>query len=185
MKTKQLPNGNIKVWFTREEEFKIINKNAPLIDTVIDSSLKEKKFGKFLVSEIQNAGYDDIHGVFIDLDDTMNTYVDTYDIQELEYNTESFNTIFSTNYKFHKNSNGKISIILKEFETYDEFRRDYFLTFFLKLFIGQIDLELSVVENPEYHGLTDFLNRFVPENYSLYLETSKAKDFSWVIKNQY
>ena len=51
MKTKQLPNGNTKVWFDREDEFTIVGKNEPLIDTIIDANLLQRKYNKILVEE--------------------------------------------------------------------------------------------------------------------------------------
>ena len=44
MKTKTLKNGNTKVWFDREDEFNIVNKSAPLYDTLIDGNVNIKKY---------------------------------------------------------------------------------------------------------------------------------------------
>ncbi len=181
MKTKTLPNGNTKVWFDKEAEFKIINKSEPLIDTLIEASVMEKKYSKILVEEIQKAGLDDIHGVLLELDDMLQTQMDKLKISELDMAFNSFNSIFNTTYKYHVNSNGLISIIFGQFDNYEEFRRNYFCSFLLKLFVCKIDIKGSEEENSELKGLTDFISKFAPEYMKIYLKASKTTKFGWVI----
>ena len=118
MKTKTIENGNIKVWHDHEEEFVIINKNEPLIDTLIDANLRQKKYSKMLVEEVRDAGLDSIHGVFIDVDDSLETQLDKLTINELYLIFNAFNSIFNTTYKYSMNSNGLLSIVFGEFRDY-------------------------------------------------------------------
>ena len=118
MKTTVLANGNTKVWHDHEEEFIIVNKNEPLVDTIIDANLLQKKYSKMLVEEIRVAGLDDIHGVFINIDDSLDTQLDRLNINELDLTFDSFNSLFQTKFKYHKNTNGLISIIFSDFNDY-------------------------------------------------------------------
>jgi hypothetical protein len=79
LKTKTLKNGNIKVWWDREEEFTIVGKNEPLYDTLIDGHIAVKKYSQQLVKEIQDAGLDNVHGVFIDMDDSFEDQIERLD----------------------------------------------------------------------------------------------------------
>ena len=71
MKTRTIENGNIKVWHDNEEEFIIVNKNEPLIDTIIDANLLQRKYSKMLVEEVRAAGLNDVHGLFLEIDDSL------------------------------------------------------------------------------------------------------------------
>ncbi|MDO9580504.1 MAG: hypothetical protein Q7J06_08050, partial [Bacteroidales bacterium] len=84
MKTKTIENGNIKVWCDNQEEFIIAGKNEPLIDTIIDANLLQKKYSKILVEEIRKEGHDDIHGVLLDIDDMLQTQMDSMETSELD-----------------------------------------------------------------------------------------------------
>jgi hypothetical protein len=181
MKTKTLPNGNTKVWFDQEAEFKIISKKEPLIDNLIEASVIEKKYSKILVEEIRKAGLDDMHGILLELDEMFQTQMDTMGVSKLDMIFADFNSIFNTTYKYHVNSNGLISIILGQFDNYQEFRRNYFCTFLLKLFACRIDIIGSEEENPALRGLTDFVKTFAPEYMKIFIKTSHVMKFAWVI----
>lgn len=185
MKTKTLANGNTKVWFDKEEDFKTIGKNEPLIDTLIEVNLLEKQYSKILVEEIRKAGLDDIHGVLLELDEMFQTQMDTMEVSKLDMIFAEFNSIFNTTYRYHVNNNGLISIIFGQFENYQEFRRNYFCTFILKMYVCKIDIKGSEEENPELKGLIAFLETYAPEYMKIYLETSKRMKFSWVINIVY
>lgn len=57
MKTKTLKNGNIKVWWDREDDFTIAAKNEPMYDTLIEENFLVKKFIQALCKEIKDAGF--------------------------------------------------------------------------------------------------------------------------------
>ncbi|HEY5125526.1 MAG TPA: hypothetical protein VIK14_17495 [Ignavibacteria bacterium] len=181
MKTKTLANGSTKVWNDNEAEFKIINKSEPLIDTLIEASLIEKKYSKILVEEIRKAGLDDMHGILLELDDMFQTQMDSMETSELDFIFNEFNSVFAASFKYHKNANGLISILFGQFDNYQEFRRNYFCTFILKMFAGEIDIAKSEKENPELKGLTEFIAKFAPEYMKIYLEKSRDMNFAWVI----
>jgi hypothetical protein len=181
MKTQKLKNGNTKVWFNREAEFKIINKTAPLIDTLIEANLIQRNFSKILVEDIKKAGFDEIHGVLLDIDDMLQSQMDTLEVSELDEVFDSFNSIFHTNYKYHKSSNGITSITLAHFDNYQEFVKDYFGSFLLKLYAGKIDIVKSEKETSSLKGLTKFIEAITPDYMKLYLKTSSYMNFFWVI----
>ena len=184
MKTKTLANGNTKVWYDKEEDFKIIGKNEPLIDTLIEANLLEKKYNKILVEEIRKAGLDDIHGVLLELDEMFQTQMDTMEVSKLDMIFAEFNSIFNTTYKYHVNSNGLISIIFGQFDNYTEFRRNYFCTFILKMYVCKIDIKGREEKTPELKGLTKFVETY-DDDMKLYLETSRTMKFAWVINIVY
>jgi hypothetical protein len=182
MKTKTLPNGNTKVWFDREEEFKIVNKTEPLIDTLIDATLLEKKYSRILVDEIKRDGLDDIHGVLLSLDEILQSKMDEIDVTRLDKIFQDFNTLFNTNYKYHKNSNGLISIIFGQYETYPEFQRNYLLSFLIKLFACKIDIIRCEEETPSLKGLTKFMERYAAQQMETYMDASRTLKYSYVIR---
>ncbi|MGD0341801.1 MAG: hypothetical protein ABSA76_08870 [Bacteroidales bacterium] len=181
MKTKILTNGNTKIWFENESEFTIINKTEPLIDTLIEASVIEKKYSRMLVDEIKKTDLDVIHGVLLGVDDMLQNQMDRMEVSKLDESLNEFNSIFQTTYMYHKNSNGLISIIFGQFENYHEFRRNYFCSFLLKLFACKIDVKRSEEKTPALRGLTDFISKFAPEYMKIYLETSIAMKFTRVI----
>ncbi len=181
MNTKTLPTGDTKVWFDNEAEFKIINRTEPLIDTLIEASLVEKKFSRILVEEIKSAGFDEIHAVLLDVDDMLQTQLDNMELIELDMVFTEFNSIFHTNYKYHKSSNGLVSITLTHFDNYWEFVKDYFGSFILKLFACKIDLMRREEENHELQGLTEFISKFAPEYMKVFMKASHVMKFAWVI----
>ena len=185
MKTKTLANGNTKVWYEREHEFKIISKSEPLIDTLIEASVIEKKYSKILVEEIRNAGHDDIHGVLLDIDDMLQNQIDKMETIKLDLIIQEFNSIFNTTYTYHVNSNGLISIIFGQFDNYEGFRRNNFCTFILKMFAGKIGIVKSEEENQELKGLIKFVATYAPEYMKIYLDTSRTMKFAWVINIVY
>jgi hypothetical protein len=182
MKTKTLANGNTKVWFDREEEFKIIGKSEPLIDTLIEANLLERQYSQTLVEEVQKAGHDDIHGVFLHIDDILEEQMDKLKISELDTIFSEFNSTFSTNFKYHKNSNGLISIIFGQFNNYEEFQCNYFCSFLLKLFAFKIDLNGTEEQNPELKGISEFITIYAGEQMKIYLEASSTMKFARVIR---
>jgi hypothetical protein len=182
MKTKTIENGKIKVWFDKEEEFTIVGKNEPLIDTLIDANLLQKKYSKMLVEEIRKAGLDDFHGVFIDINDSLDTQLDRMNINELDLIFDSFNSVFPTKFKYHINSNGLVSLIFANFDDYQEFKNNYFGTFFLKLYAFKIYIGKTEEKNKTIKGLPDFLSKFAYEYLRKYLEVSREKKFSGVIR---
>jgi hypothetical protein len=184
MKTKKLADGNTKVWFDREEEFKIIGKNKPLIDTLIEANLLERQYSKTLVEEIQLAGYDNMHGVLLHIDDILEDQMDNLKISELDIVFSEFNSAFSTNFKYHKNSNGLISIIFGQFDNYEEFRNNYFCSFLLKLFAFKIDLKGTEEQNPELKGLSEFITIYAALQMKTYLEASRTMKFARVIRKK-
>jgi hypothetical protein len=181
MKTKTLTNGNTKVWYDNEDEFIIVNKNQPLFDTIIDANLFQRKFSRMLLKEISEAGLNDIHDVFIDLDDSLQFQMDKTEESALNESLNRFNLIFHTTFKYHKNSNGRISIIFGQFENYQEFRRNYFCSFLYKLFACKIDIKRSEEKTPTLQGLTDFISIYAPECVKTFLEASRTMKFPWVI----
>ena len=184
MKTKTLPNGNTKVWFDREEEFKIINKTEPLIDTLIEANLLERQYSQILVEEIQLAGYDDMHGVLLHIDDILEDHMDKMKISELDLIFSEFNSIFSTSFKYHRNSNGLISIIFGQFNNYQEFRNNYFCSFLLKLFAYKINIIATEDLNSELKGISEFITIYAGKQMKTYLEASSTMKFAGVIRTQ-
>jgi hypothetical protein len=182
MKTKTLPNGNTKVWFDREEEFKIIFKPGNLLDTLIDASLLEKKYSRILVDEIKQDGLDDIHGVLLGIDGILQSKMDEMEATRLDGIFREFNTIFNTNYNYHKNSNGLISIIFGQFDTYLEFRRNYFMSFLIKLFACKIDIIRCEEETPSLKGLTKFIERYAAQQMETYMDVCRTIKYAHVIR---
>lgn len=182
MKTKTIENGNIKVWHDHVEEFVIINKNEPLIDTLIDANLRQKKYSKMLVEEVRDAGLDSIHGVFIDVDDSLETQLDKLTINELDLIFNAFNSIFNTTFKYRMNSNGLLSIVIGEFADYQDFKRKYFGTFLLKLFAFKVDIIKSEEKDETLRGLSDFISKFADDYLRIYLETSRTMKFKDIIR---
>ena len=181
MKTRMIENGNIKVWFNREEEFIIVNKNEPLLDTLIDTNLFQRKYSKMLVEEVRDAGLDDVHGLFLEIDDSLEDQLDKLKVSELDKILDEFNSIFNTAYKYRMNSNGLLSIVIGEFKNYQEFKRNYFGTFFLKLFAFTVNILLSEEKNETNRGLSGFLSKFADDYLQIYLETSRNLKFKSII----
>ena len=184
MKTKTLADGNTKVWFDREEEFKIISKTEPLIDTLIDASLLERQYSQTLVEEVQKAGYDDIHGVLLHIDTILEDQMSMMKISELDLIFADFNSTFSSNLKYHKNSNGLISVIFGQFDDYQEFRKNYFCSFLLKLFAFKIDLKETEEQNPELKSISEFLTAFAALQMKTFMDASRNKEFARVIRKK-
>jgi hypothetical protein len=184
MKTKTLADGNTKVWFDQEEEFKIIGKNEPLIDTLIEANLLEKQYSQTLVEEIREAGHDEIHGVLIHIDDILEDQMDKLKISDLDLIISEFNSIFSTSFKYHRNSNGLISVLFGQFNNYQEFRCNYFYSFLLKLFAFKINIIGTEEINPELKGISEFLTIYAGEQMKTYMEASNSLKFARVIRKK-
>jgi hypothetical protein len=181
MKRKQLKNDKIKVWFDREEEFTIVGKNEPLIDTIIDANLLSKRYSEILIKEVMDAGMEDIHGIQIAIDDSLQNQFDNLTINELNRIFDEFNSIFRTHLKFHKNSNGLISIIFGEFKDYQEFIQDYFGSFLLKMYAFKVNIIKSEEKDKTIRGLSGFISKFADDYLKIYLATSREKKFSGII----
>ena len=121
----------------------------------------------------------------MELDEMFQTQMDTMEVSKLDMIFAEFNSIFNTTYKYHVNSNGLISIIFGQFDNYTEFRRNYFCSFILKMYVCKIDIKGSEEENPELKGLIAFVETYAPEYMKIYLETSKTMKFGWVINIVY
>jgi hypothetical protein len=181
LKTKILKNGNIKVWWDREEDFTIVGKNEPLYDSLIDANLTVKKHSKQLVKEIKDAGLDDIHGVFIQIDSAYEARLDKLEHKELEKVFNDFNTIFKTSLSYHLNDNGMVSIIFGKFDTYQEFVQNYFATFLIKIFAFRVNIMLSETKETSLKRLSDFIERFVPKYSRAYITACKKLVFTLII----
>jgi hypothetical protein len=182
LKTKILKNGNIKVWWDREEDFTIVNKNEPLYDSLIDANLTVKKHSKKLVKEIKESGLGDIHGVFIQIDSAYEERLDKLEPKALDKVFYDFNTIFKTSLSYHLNDNGMVSIIFGKFGDYHEFVQNYFATFLLKIFAFKVNITLSEENDLTLKGLSNFIARFVPEYFKTYSITSIKFNFNIVIE---
>src|SRR5664280_130620 len=134
-----------------------------------------------LVEEVRNAGLISIHGVFIDIDDSLETHLDKLKINELDDLFNAFNSIFNTTYKYSMNSNGLLSIVFCEFRDYQDFKRKYFGTFLLKLFAFKIDIIATEDKNVSIKGLAGFLSKFADEYLRKYLEVSRTMKFKDII----
>jgi hypothetical protein len=181
LKTKVLKNGNIKVWWDREEEFTIVGKGEPLYDSLIDANLTVKKHSRKLVKEINKAGLENIHGVFIRIDEIYETQLDKLETKELDRIFDDFNSIFKTSLRYHLNENGLVSIIFGKFDDYQEFVKNYFATFLLKIFAFKVNITLSEEGDNMFKGLSDFIARFADDYLTKYLETSKVMKFEGLI----
>ena len=182
MKTKKTPTGDTKVWFNREEEFTIVGKNEPLIDTLIDANILQRKYSKMLVEKVRTAGLESIHGVFIDIDDSLETQLDKLNISELDLIFNEFNSVFQSNFKYHKNSNGLLSIVFGKFKDYQEFLQDYFGSFLLKLYAFKVDIIATEEQHNSIKGLSDFISKFADNYLKIYLETSIRMKFKGIIR---
>ena len=103
-------------------------------------------------------------------------------LTELDKIFDSFNSIFQTTYKYHVNENGLISILFGRFENYQDFVRNYFGTFLLKLFAFKVDLLLSEEKDDNIKGLSDFITRFAEAYFKTYLDTSEKLKFAEIIR---
>jgi hypothetical protein len=160
MKTKPIESGNIKVWFDREEEFTIVGKNEPLIDTLIDANLLTQKYSEIFVKEVMNAGLDHVHGVQIAIDDMLQSQMDKMEVSKLDMIFDEFNLLFKTHLKYHRSSNGLVSIMFGEFNDYQEFLQDYFGAFLLKLFAFRVDIIKSEEKDETIKGISAFISKF-------------------------
>jgi hypothetical protein len=125
-----------------------------------------------------------IHGVFIDIDDSFQNHLDKLNNKELDDVFNSFNSIFHSEFKYHKNSNGLISIVLREFENYEDFKRNYFGAFLIKLFAFKIDIIATEDKNDSIRGLSGFLSKFADDYLKIYLETSRKRKFKGIIRTE-
>jgi hypothetical protein len=184
MKTKTIANGKTKVWFDREEEFTVVGKNEPLYDTLIDAHILTERYSEVLVKEVLDAGLEQIHGVQVAIDDSLQNQFDNLTTNELYKTFDEFNSIFKTHLKYHKNSNGLISIIFGEFKDYQEFLQDYFSAFLIKLFAFKIDIIATEDKNVSIKGLSGFVSKFAEDYLKIYLETSRKRKFKGIIRTE-
>jgi hypothetical protein len=127
---------------------------------------------------------DEIHGKLIEIDNSFEDRLDKLPKDELDTIFNDFNSIFNTNYGYHANNNGLISIIFGKFETYEEFKRNYFGTFLLEMFAFKVNIESSEVKNEAIKGLSDFISRFAEHYLKIYLEASRTLKFDNIIKGK-
>ena len=177
MKTKTLKNGNIKVWYDREDDFIIIRKGEPMYDTLIDGNLLTKKYARILDKEIKGAGFDAVHGVFIDIYDLYQDHLENLPKEELDEILDSFYSLFGANYKYFEEENGLVHLMFGKFDNYEEYVKSYFCACLLKMFAFKVDILESENKNAAIAGLSNLLERFVPEYFKIYQETSKKMKF--------
>jgi hypothetical protein len=184
LKTKVLKNGNIKVWWDKEEKCNIVSKNDPLYDTLIDVNLNVKKYSRILVKEIKDAGLDKIHGKLIECDNSLEDRLDKLPRDELDTILMNFNSTFNTNYGYHINDNGLVSIVFGKFDTYEDFKRNYFGTFLLEMFAFKVNILLSEEKDETIKGLSGFISRFADDYLKTYLEASRTLKFDNIIREK-
>jgi hypothetical protein len=177
MKTKVLKNGNIKVWWDKEEEFTIVGKNEPLYDTLIDGNVLVKEFANTLLKNIRDAGFDDIHGVFIDIDDSFEGQVERMDKDEFERTLKKFNSFFNVGLKYHSNDNGHNVLLFTNLDSYQNFVRNYFSTFLFKMFALKINIKSRETKHKEISGLSGFISKFANDHFKTYMEVSRTLKF--------
>lgn len=181
MKTKQLKNKDIKVWYDSEDDFMIIRKGEPLYDTLIDGNLLTKKYTRILVKNIKEAGFDEIHGLFIEIDDVYQDRLESLPKKEIDEVLDSFYSHFRINYNYFEDNNGNIRLLFGKFDDYEEFVKSYFGTFLLKMFAFKVDILRSEKNNKGLAGLSDFLVRFIPQYFPVYSRISKDLGFKGVV----
>lgn len=184
MKTKAIGNGDIKVWFDDEADFMIIRKGEPLYDTLIDGNLLTKKYTKILVNNIKEAGFDTIHGVFIEIDDLYQDRLESLPKGELDEILDSLYSHFGINYNYFEDDNGHIHLLFGKFDDYGEFVKNYFGTFLLKMFAFKVNIFLSEKNDAVLVGLSDLIKKFVPEYFKKYLDLSKRMQFDNLIQGK-
>jgi len=159
----------------------IIKKNAPLYDTLIDGNLLTMKYARILNKEIKDAGFDSMHGVFLEIDDYFQDRIERKTREVRDKILDSFNSIFGTNYTYIVNDNGIINILFGKFHDYQEFVNSYFGIFLLKMFAFEINTKLSEGKDDRINGLSDFIARFVPDYFKTYQEITMKMKFINVI----
>ncbi|HOU02448.1 MAG TPA: hypothetical protein PLL94_10795 [Bacteroidales bacterium] len=184
MKTRTLKNGNIKVWYDGEDDFMIIRKGEPLYDTLIDGNLLTKKYSRILVKNIKEAGFDPIHGVFIEIDDTYQDRLESLPKEEIDEMLDSFYSHFGINYNYIEDENEHIRLLFGKFEDYEEFVKSYFGTFLLKMVAFKVNIFLSEKNDAVLVGLSDLIKKFVPEYFKKYLDLSKRMQFDNLIQGK-
>lgn len=94
---------------------------------------------------------------------------------------DSFYSYFGANYNYTDDENGHIHLLFGKFDNYEEFVKNYFGTFLLKMFAFKVDIVQSEANNEIFVGLSDFLARFVPEYLKTYSQISKELGFKRTI----
>lgn len=135
-----------------------------------------------LVEEVRASGLDDVHGLFLEIDDSLEDQLDKLKVSELDKILDDFNSIFNTAYKYRMNSNGLLSIVIGEFKNYQEFKRNYFGIFLLKLFAFKVDIIKTEEKNERFRGLSGFISKFADDYLQIYLETSRNLKFKSIIR---
>jgi hypothetical protein len=80
-------------------------------------------------------------------------------------------------YGYHANDNGLISVIFGKFDTYEDFKRNYFGTFLLEMYAFKINILLSEEQDNTLKGLSDFISKFANDYFKTYVEISKKLKF--------
>lgn len=133
------------------------------------------------MEEIKDAGFNDIFGEFIRVDDSYESLFEVLPKVEVDEILNSFNSLFKTNLKYQDSEAGLISILFERFGDYEDYKRDYFATFFLKIFAFEINILASEAKTKNIKGLSDFVSRFAPEDFKTYQEISKKLNFTNII----
>jgi hypothetical protein len=74
--------------------------------------------------------------------------------------------------------------MMNRFDNSQDFIRDYFGTFLLKLFVCKVDILKSEAKCETIKGISGFISKFAEEYMKLYLEVSQEKKFIGVIQVQ-
>jgi hypothetical protein len=143
--------------------------------------LLQRKYCEILLEEVDKSSSNDIHKVFIDIDDSFQNSLDDLNIRELDNIFDEFNTRFNTTFRFHLDDYGQVIIIFGRFDNFEEFMKNYFGTFLLRLFVCKIDILKSEEKNEIIKGLSDFISTFVADYLKIYLDVTKEKKFDGVI----
>jgi hypothetical protein len=151
--------------------------NELFYDSLIETHVAVKDYSKQLVQEIKDAGMDEIHGKLIEVDNSLEDRLDKLPKDELDTIFQEFNTIFNTNYGYHANDNGLISVIFGKFDTYEDFKRNYFGTFLLEMYAFKINILLREEQDNTFKGLSDFISKFADDYFKTYVEISKKLKF--------
>jgi hypothetical protein len=181
MNTKRLPNGDIKVWFDMEEDFIIINKDEPLIDSVINIKLTQKKNEETFMAEIKTEGFEGIYLLLRIFVSNLQKQIDALDLSELDLIIMEFNSIFSTDFGCINNPNGGYYVMGPQFDSYKEFRRSCFCSFLLRFYICRVNLLRNAADNPIIKVLNDFVMAKENDCMKIYLELCYTRKFEYGI----
>jgi hypothetical protein len=139
---------------------------------VIDGNLLTKKYLKILVKNIKEAGFDTVHGAFLEVDDAYQDRFESLPKEEIDEILDSFYSLFRINYQYIEDERGSIHLLFGKFDDYGEFVKNYFGTFLLKMFSFKVNIMQSEANNERLVVLSNFIEKFVPEYFKIYQEIS-------------